>query len=84
MVESSRVSLSLDGVAVLRQLFMHGPVWNGNVISKKGRGELVGARLARHWDGWTWLTRQGLQAALDIGGRLREQDDPMRIKASRR
>jgi hypothetical protein len=58
----------LSGAAreVMRCLFIHGPTWDGDIPSKNGRGELVGAGLAEHAFGFAWLTRDGIQVALDF------------------
>jgi len=49
------------------QLFVGGPTWDGNVISKSGRYELLRAGLAERWDGWTFLTEEGVMAAVSGG-----------------
>jgi hypothetical protein len=53
-------ALSPAAIDVLGQLFVQGPVWDGNVVSKAGRGELVRAGLAFHSNGWTSLTEEGV------------------------
>jgi hypothetical protein len=44
--------LSSAATEVLMQLFVTGPTWDGNIISKAGRGELVELGLAFHENGW--------------------------------
>ena len=51
----------------LRQLFLCGPTWDGNIISKSGRGELCDLELAQHEFGFAWLLRDGVQIAIDFG-----------------
>jgi hypothetical protein len=53
-------ALSPAALDVLEQLFLTGPVWDGNVVSKAGRGELVSAGLAFHANGWASLTEEGV------------------------
>lgn len=52
---------------VLMQLFVQGPTWDGNLISKCHRDDLVKAGLADRWDGWNWLTQEGVEAAVAGG-----------------
>lgn len=59
--------LSPAAIGVMGQLFVHGPTWDGNIITKVGRSELVKAGLATHAHGWAWLTEDGLVAALEFG-----------------
>lgn len=61
----SAQSLSSSAVDVLGQLFVAGPVWDGNVISKSGRDQLVDCGLAFRLNGWQALTPDGLMAALE-------------------
>lgn len=58
-------SLSSAAVDVLGQLFVAGPVWDGNLISKSGRDQLVACGLAHQWNGWQTLTQDGLTAAVE-------------------
>lgn len=67
-----------DGAArdVLRQLFIKGPTWDGDITSKSGRDELFAAKLAAYDDGWTFLTPDGVKAAMAAGfDREKEQRD---------
>lgn len=52
---------------VLMQLFVQGPIWDGNLISKCDRDALVDAGLADRWSGWNWLTQEGVEAAVAGG-----------------
>lgn len=59
-----------DGISsaakeVLGQLFMKGPTWDGNIVSKAGRGELCAAGLAFHAHGFASLTAEGVLAAIE-------------------
>lgn len=58
-------ALSSAAIEVLGQLFVKGPTWDGNISSKTGRGELCEVGLAEHAFGWAWLTRDGVQAAIE-------------------
>lgn len=59
----------LSGAAneTLRCLFFHGPTFDGDVPSKSGRTELVELGLAERGEGFQWLTRAGIDAALAFG-----------------
>jgi hypothetical protein len=59
------MALSSAAIEVLGQLFVKGPTWDGNISSKSGRGELCEAGLAERGFGWAWLTRDGVQAAVE-------------------
>lgn len=52
---------------VLGQLFVFGPTWDGNLVSKADRDALVEAGHAYRWDGWNFLTKRGVQAAVAAG-----------------
>jgi hypothetical protein len=58
-------ALSSAAIDVLGQLFVQGPVWDGNIISKAGRGELVRAGLAFHFHGWASLTEEGVYVCVN-------------------
>lgn len=77
---SSIRALSSAAVEVMGQLFIGGPAWDGNVVSKSGRDDLVEMGFAERWNGWQWLTREGIEVAVtsDIGKR----NDRWRKKAS--
>ncbi len=59
----------------LMQLFLQGPVWDGNLISKSGRDDLVAAGLAERWNGWNYLTQEGVEAGLAGGLAARDWHD---------
>ncbi|BCM87878.1 hypothetical protein [Methylobacterium indicum] len=52
---------------ILRQLFLDGPTWDGDIISKQARNEVILMGLAERDDGYTQLTRDGLRYALISG-----------------
>jgi len=60
---------------VLMQLFVQGPTWDGNLVSKSERGALVEAGLADRWDGWNYLTQEGVEAAVAGGMAARNWAD---------
>lgn len=73
--------LSSAAIDVLRQLFMRGPTWDGNLVSKSGRSELVELGYAeQNNDGWQWLTSSGVELAV-TAGRERAKNDDWRKKA---
>ena len=56
--------LSSAAIEVLMQLFVTGPTWDGNIVSKSGRSELVSAGLTFHDNGWASLTAEGVRVAV--------------------
>lgn len=65
MSELNALALSPIAVSMLGQLYVGGPTWDGNVISKAGRGELVKAGLAWHEHGYAALTPEGVRVAVE-------------------
>lgn len=57
--------LSGNAVEALGQLYVYGPTWDGNIVSKNGRGELCRAGLAWHEHGYASLTPEGVRAAVE-------------------
>ena len=57
--------LSSMAIEVLGQLFVQGPVWDGNLVSKTGRDILVERGLASREEGWNFLTNAGVRLATD-------------------
>ncbi len=60
---------------VLMQLFVFGPTWDGNLISKSDRDTLLRAGLASRYEGWNFLTEAGVQTALTGGRAARYRAD---------
>ena len=58
------VALKPQEIEVMRQLFFHGPTWDGNIISKSSRDALFDLKLATRVEGWSWLTADGVRMAL--------------------
>jgi len=56
-------ALSENAIEVLGQLFVNGPTWDGNIISKPGRGELFHAGLVLRVNGFAFLTEEGVRIA---------------------
>ena len=52
---------------VLWQLFRNGPTWDGNIVSKPDRDELIKLGLVARENGWAYLTRDGIEDALAAG-----------------
>ncbi len=59
----------------LMQLFVDGPTWDGNLISKEDRNILVEAGFAERWNGWNFLTQEGVEAAVSGGLAARDWHD---------
>ena len=60
---------------VLMQLFVDGPTWDGNLISKADRNELTASGLAAKWEGWNFLTEEGVKAAVAGGYAAKDWHD---------
>lgn len=60
---------------VLMQLFVQGPTWDGNLISKTERDNLVAVGMADRWNGWNFLTQEGVEAAVAGGVSARNRHD---------
>lgn len=58
-------TLTAGAVEVLGQLFVKGPTWDGDILSKMGRNELYDNGLIERMQGWNFLTRDGMQAAIE-------------------
>jgi hypothetical protein len=63
-MKSAMAPLSSSAIACLHQLFKNGPTWDGNIISKEGRGELIRAGYAGRVDGFAFLTEEGVRLAV--------------------
>jgi hypothetical protein len=48
----------------MNQLFLFSPVWDGDIASKVGRDEICNLGFAEHRNGWTYLTRSGVEFAI--------------------
>jgi len=68
---------------VVRCLFLHGPTWDGNIPSKRGRDELCRLGYAHHEFGFAWLTRDGMQFAIKSMEMHLEKERWQRQRSSR-
>jgi hypothetical protein len=59
----------------LMQLFVFGPTWDGNVVSKSERDALVDAGLCDRWEGWNFLNEAGVKAAVSGGFAAKDWHD---------
>lgn len=59
-------ALSSAAVDALGQLFVHGPTWDGDIISKTGRDDLIELGLASRAEGWAFITEKGLRLAISV------------------
>lgn len=77
--------LGMSGAArdTLRCLFFHGPTRDGDVPSKMGRDDLVELGLAERWQGWQWLTREGIDFSVTVMLLDTEKDKWQRQRAKR-
>lgn len=41
--------------------------WDGDVISKSYRDELVKVELVQRCEGWNWLTKKGVEYLINLG-----------------
>jgi hypothetical protein len=46
---------------VVWQCFMNGPTWDGDLISKRDKGDGIRDGLLTRYEGWTTLTDKGLR-----------------------
>lgn len=65
-IQDKVFGMSSAARAVLEQLFLFGPRLDGDVASKSGRSDLVDKGLCERWNGWNWLTKAGVQFAVDV------------------
>lgn len=49
------------------QLFSNGPTWDGNILSKTDRDSLWNMGFIARFDGWNWLTNEGVTLAIELG-----------------
>lgn len=56
-------TLSSGAKDVMMQLFVAGPTWDGNVVSKFGRDELIDNNIAFRTNGFASLTLMGVHMA---------------------
>lgn len=68
---------------VLMQLFVHGPTWDGNLISKNERDELVRDGFCERACGWNYLTREGVIQAASVGYKTKDWADDTWYKKAR-
>jgi len=59
--------MSIYSDEVLWQLFLTGPVWDGDLVSKTGRDELVDSGHVARAKGWQTLTKEGMVLAIERG-----------------
>lgn len=59
--------LSRSALATLYQLFLNGPTWDGNIVSKTGRQELIVRGYAFRVEGYASLTHEGVRLAATSG-----------------
>jgi hypothetical protein len=51
----------------LRQLFLNGPTFDGDMSSKSERSDMVGLGLVSRYDGYQTLTQTGLEICMRLG-----------------
>ena len=64
--DTVEISLSNNAEEVLMQLFLQGPTWDGNLVSKSGRDLLFKMQMVDGYDGWQWLNESGMRYALTM------------------
>jgi hypothetical protein len=57
--------MSSDALYDMECLFMHGPTHDGRVLSKAGRDELVRLGYADRFEGFNFLTKEGVAVCFD-------------------
>ena len=63
---------------VLWQLFKNGPTWDGDIVSKQSRDWLIENDFAARTNGYTFLTHDGVVAAIAIGCDKRKEAERAR------
>lgn len=77
------IDLAPDEKECLLQLFIAGPTWDGDLVSKAGRTGLVERGYAERCNGWQQLTSAGFQVAVGAGfGDEKERRDNRRRRDS--
>lgn len=77
------IDLAPDARECLQQLFFSGPTWDGDIVSKSGRGELFRRGYATRCNGWSSLTEAGLHLAVRAGlGDEKERRDNRKRRES--
>lgn len=66
MTKTQDIRLDSDEEEVLAQLFVNGPTWDGNLISKSGRNGLAQLDLIDRLNGWQWLNEAGMRYVLSM------------------
>ena len=66
-------ALTSNAQEVLGYLFVRGPLEDGDISSKNGRGELHAHGMVERGEGWTWLTQRGVYCA--IHARVKDWSD---------
>lgn len=66
---------------VLWQLFMDGPVWDGDLISKADRDECSAKGWVFQYRGWNFVTPLGVAQCLALGYD-REKEKSRRVKVA--
>jgi len=61
------IDIAPDERECLRQLFLNGPTWDGDLVSKAGRTGLVQRGYAEQCNGWQQLTSAGFNVAVRAG-----------------
>lgn len=65
------IDITPDEKECMRQLFFHGPTWDGHIVSKAGRAGLDRRGYVLRENGWTQLSEAGFVVAV----RARLSDD---------
>lgn len=65
---------------VMFQLFVQGPLWDGNLVSKSDRDELVAQGFAARDNGWNFLTKEGVREAVRLSEGTRHWHDTRAYK----
>jgi hypothetical protein len=67
MTTREAIQTTTGAVRDVLRVLCRGPVWDGGLPSKTGRNALVMMGLADQWNGWNFLTRDGVEAAHRLG-----------------
>lgn len=65
--------LTRFALEVINQLWKSGPVWDGYLVSKTGRDELVDVGLCDRCEGFNFLTKDGVRVMAAIPKNVSEK-----------
>jgi hypothetical protein len=69
----AKAALQDADIHIIRQLFISGPTWDGDIIDKTARDRLIASGAVVRAGGWSQLSEFGFETAIKVGfGRVKE------------